>query len=103
HIELVLSLTNLLKNLDHTIPLFDTKTFNVHCSTLWCEDAHPNSLDGWIGRPEIHKLRNVPSTRYHCASDGTVNCNMMALNVMENSVVSRGLAACVVFGLQSIN
>ena len=83
--------------------MYEDNSMSIGRTPLGCEDAHPDFLHRWIGRPEIHKLGEVAAALHHRAGDGAVDRNVVTLDIAKDSIIRGRLAARIMFRLQSID
>jgi hypothetical protein len=73
------------------------------CSSLWCEDAHPDLLCFGSFGPELKKPLEIPGLVCNLAGDGAVDRNARLRKVLQYTLVGRRCATYIVFGLQAVD
>src|SRR5579871_5636745 len=103
HIQLVKLLSQKAQFCNGTRALLWLKDLRQLISNLRSKQAEPYSSDLCARIPKFQKALQILRLLHHLAGDGAVNRNILARNVLEDSIVGRGSPPKIVLGLKSIH
>src|SRR5579864_2388170 len=77
--------------------------FRQLVSNLWSEQAEPYLTDLGPGGPVLQKFLQITRPLHHLTGDSAVDRDLLARDVLQNSIVCCRRAPDIVLWLQSVN